>query len=226
MRSLTDDDSIVQAPDELLVERRGRVRWVTLNRPHRLNAFTWDLRDRLLDAFAVGPGDDIEAIVLTGAGRGFCAGVDLDVLRDEADVPPPARRADLERAQDLVQLMSDAPCPVVAAVNGVAAGGGWGLALAADVVVAVESARFITAFVQLGLVPDLGFGYHLTRRVGPMAAKSIIMRGRRLDAAEALALGAVDVVVPDGEFVARIDALLPPMVADGKRPERSVRSAG
>jgi 2-(1,2-epoxy-1,2-dihydrophenyl)acetyl-CoA isomerase len=218
MRSLSKDSPIVQEPGELLVEHRGRVRWVTLNRPHRLNAFTWDLRDRLLAALTVAPGDDLDAIVLTGAGRGFCAGVDLDVLRDEADVPPPARRADLERAQQIVQLMSGAPCPVVAAVNGVAAGGGWGLALAADVVVAVESARFVTAFVQLGLVPDLGFGYHLTRRVGPMAAKSIIMRGRRLDAAEALALGAVDVVVPAGELVARVEALLPGIVADGKRP--------
>jgi 2-(1,2-epoxy-1,2-dihydrophenyl)acetyl-CoA isomerase len=218
MRSLSKDSPIVQEPGELLVEHRDRVRWVTLNRPHRLNAFTWDLRDRLLAALTVAPGDDLDAIVLTGAGRGFCAGVDLDVLRDEADVPPPARRADLERAQQIVQLMSGAPCPVVAAVNGVAAGGGWGLALAADVVVAVESARFVTAFVQLGLVPDLGFGYHLTRRIGPMAAKSIIMRGRRLDAAEALALGAVDVVVPAGELVARVEALLPGIVADGKRP--------
>src|ERR1700709_619157 len=127
MRSLSKDSPIVQEPGELLVEHRGRVRWVPLNRPHRLNAFTWDLRDRLLAALTVAPGDDLDAIVLTGAGRGFCAGVDLDVLRDGARGPPPARRADLERAQQIVQLMSGAPCPVVAAVNGVAAGGGWGL---------------------------------------------------------------------------------------------------
>jgi enoyl-CoA hydratase/carnithine racemase len=203
---------------ELLVETRGRTRWLTLNRPTRLNALTWTMRDSLLAALTVGPADDVDAIVLTGAGRGFCAGMDLEVLQDEADAPAAERRANLERAQQVVTLAAAAPCPVVAAVNGVAAGGGWGLALAADVVVAAGSARFVTAFVQLGLVADLGFGYNLTRRVGPMRAKSVIMRGLRLDAAQAQALGAVDAVVPDGELTARVEAMLPGIVAAGKRP--------
>jgi 2-(1,2-epoxy-1,2-dihydrophenyl)acetyl-CoA isomerase len=209
---------------ELIVGSRGRTRWVRLNRPHRLNAFTWEVRDQIIDALTLGPDDDVDAIVVTGTGRAFSAGIDLGVLQDEADVSPARRRVDLERAQRIAQLMSDASCPVIAAVNGVAAGGGWALALAADVVVAVESARFVTAFVQLGLVPDLGFGYNLTRRVGSMQAKSIIMRGLRLDAREAFALGAVDKIVADGELEASVEALLPGIVAAGKPARPAIPS--
>lgn len=201
--------SLSERPAEVLVDDRDGVRWVTLNRPDKLNAFTWHVCDLLLDAFTVRMGYEApRAIVLTGAGRGFCAGVDLDILGDEADAPEAERRANLERAQQVVTLMRTAPCPVVSAVNGVAAGGGWGLALGAGTVVATRSARFVTAFTQLGLVPDLGFAYNLTTRVGSMFAKSIILRGLRLDAAEALRLGAVDHVVPDDDLEGSVRAIV------------------
>lgn len=202
---------------DVVVETRGRVRWLVLNRPHRLNAFTWDTRDELLAALDEAAESDVDAIVLTGTGRGFCAGVDMEaVLHGEADAPAAERRAQLERTHEVVQRMRDARQPVVALVNGVAAGGGWSLALGADVIVAADTARFVTAFSQLGLVPDLGAAFHLPRRVGAMRAKSIIMRGQSLTAHEALVAGAVDVVLPSDDLEERLERLLPDIIREGK----------
>jgi 2-(1,2-epoxy-1,2-dihydrophenyl)acetyl-CoA isomerase len=203
--------------DDLVVETRDRALWLILNRPQRLNAFTWAMRDGLLAALGP-PRPDIDAIILTGRGRGFCAGVDRDeVLVGESDSPPEARRAELVRTHEVVQRMRAVPQPVIALVNGVAAGGGWSLALACDFILAADSARFVTAFTQLGLVPDLAGAYNLTRRVGATRAKSIIMRGQTIDASAALAIGAVDAVVGADMLEAQLAGLLPDIVATGKR---------
>lgn len=208
---------------ELLVATRDRARWITMNRPQQLNALTWTMGDDLVSALA--DVSDVDAVVLTGSGRGFCAGIDLSVLTNEAAAPPEERRANLARAQQIVSAMSAAPCPVVAAVNGVAAGGGWGLALGADIIIAAASARFVSAFAQLSLVPDLGFGFNLTKRIGAMQAKSIIMLGRPLDADEALRLGAVDRVVTDSALDATVASLLPGIAAAGKGRWQACSSA-
>jgi 2-(1,2-epoxy-1,2-dihydrophenyl)acetyl-CoA isomerase len=107
------------------------------------------------------------------------------------------------------------PQPVVAAVNGVAAGGGWSLALACNHIVAADSARFVTAFAKLALVPDLAGAFNLTRRVGAVRARSIIMRSQALDAATAMAIGAVDAVVPGSELRAEVVSRLPELIAAG-----------
>jgi 2-(1,2-epoxy-1,2-dihydrophenyl)acetyl-CoA isomerase len=199
--------------DGLVVEDRSRVRWLTLDRPDRLNAFTWAMRDRILAALTDRL-EDVDALVFTGRGRAFCAGVDLDdVLVAESGAPLDARRAQLERTQEIVTLIQAMPQPVVAAVNGVAAGGGWSLALACNHIIAADSARFVTAFAKLALVPDLAGAFNLTRRVGAVRARSIIMRSQSLDAATAMAIGAVDAVVPGADLRAEVVARLPELVA-------------
>lgn len=200
--------------DELIVETRDRVLRLTLNRPERLNAFTWAMRDEMIEA--VSGASDVDAIVVTGRGRGFCAGVDVgSVLHAEAGAPAEERRANLEKMHGFLRLLRATGRPVVALVNGVAAGGGWSLALACDQIIAADSARFVTAFTKLGLVPDLGGAYSLTRRVGATRAKSIVMRGQTIDAPTALAIGAVDWVVPADQLETRFTELLPQILAAG-----------
>lgn len=190
--------------DAVLIERvRPGIAVLTLNRPERLNAMNYDLVRGLYDAL-----DELEAdrscrvIVLTGAGRGFCAGLDLS----EGASPPTT--AGLGRAQagmtvqkliaGLVPKMRSVPQPVIAAVNGAASGGGLALALASDVRVAAESARFNVAFIRVGLSGcDIGVSWMLPRLIGASRAFELLLTGRLIDAAEADRIGLVTRVVPD-----------------------------
>jgi 2-(1,2-epoxy-1,2-dihydrophenyl)acetyl-CoA isomerase len=116
--------------------------------------------------------------------------------------------------------------PVIALINGVTAGGGWSLALAADYLLAADNARFVTAFTKLALVPDLGGSYFLTQRVGTTRAKSIILRGQSIDADEALALGLVDELAPVDQLAARLSDRLDDIIASGKRHLESSDDGG
>ncbi|MFI5524057.1 enoyl-CoA hydratase/isomerase family protein [Streptomyces platensis] len=178
------------------------VSWLTLNRPDVMNAVTWDQRERLIGRLADASADpDVRAVVLTATGKGFCAGADL------RGAPPAGERVagDVARmirngAQRLITAVLDCEKPVIAAVNGTAAGLGAHLALACDLVLAAESARFIEVFVRRGLVPDGGGAYLLPRLIGPQRAKELLFFGDALSAAEAERLGLVNRVVPDGEL--------------------------
>jgi enoyl-CoA hydratase len=194
--------------DPVLVEpvRPGIVK-LTLNRPEKLNAMNHALVEGLHDALDRLAGDrSCRVIVLTGAGRGFCAGLDLG----EGATPPAA--AGLGRAQagmtvqkliaGLVPRMRSVPQPIIAAVNGAASGGGLALALASDVRVAAESARFNVAFVRVGLSGcDIGVSWLLPRLVGASRAFELLLTGRLIDAREADKIGLVTRVVPDDEVV-------------------------
>ncbi|MFF6803614.1 enoyl-CoA hydratase-related protein [Streptomyces sp. NPDC012616] len=196
---------------------------LTLNRPEALNALVPDQRDRLITLLAEASADpEVRAVVLTGTGRGFCAGADLRGRsaagpRDGTTGEPgraagePGRTAgeriagDVARtlragAQRLIAAVLDCEKPVVAAVNGTAAGLGAHLAFACDLVLAAESARFIEVFVRRGLVPDGGGAYLLPRLVGPQRAKELMFFGDALGAADAERLGLVNRVVPDGDL--------------------------
>ncbi len=155
---------------------------LTLNRPEALNALDSELRMALLAAFkAAARDDETRAVLLTGAGRGFCAGADLRGGSGERDF-----RAVLSAEYNpLIAAIRSLPKPVVAAVNGVAAGAGFSLAMAADVVVAAEEARFVPAFGRIGLVPDSGLARTLVRAVGRHRAFEILMGERQLSAEEA-----------------------------------------
>jgi 2-(1,2-epoxy-1,2-dihydrophenyl)acetyl-CoA isomerase len=175
---------------------------LTLDRPEALNALTPDLRDHLIDLLAGASADpDVRAVVLTGTGRGFCAGADLrgGPATGERIAGDVARTLRLG-AQRLVAAVLDCEKPVVAAVNGTAAGLGAHLALACDLVLAAESARFIEVFVRRGLVPDGGGAYLLPRLIGPQRAKELMFFGDALTAADAERLGLVNRVVPDDEL--------------------------
>jgi len=179
------------------------VAWITLDRPSALNALTPDQRERLilrLDQASADPA--VRAVVLTATGKGFCAGADL---RSAPSAPAERIAGDVARlirggAQRLVAAVLDCEKPVIAAVNGTAAGLGAHLALACDLVLAAESATFTEVFVRRGLVPDGGGAYLLPRLVGPQRAKELLFFGDALPAAEARRLGLVNRVVPDGEL--------------------------
>ncbi|MGW3013329.1 enoyl-CoA hydratase/isomerase family protein [Streptomyces sp. NPDC001219] len=176
------------------------VSWLTLNRPDAMNALTPDQRERLIDRLADASADPgVRAVVLTATGRGFCAGADLRGAPSAGErVAGDVARLIRGGAQRLITAVLDCEKPVIAAVNGTAAGLGAHLALACDLVLAAESARFIEVFVRRGLVPDGGGAYLLPRLIGPQRAKELMFFGDAVPAAEAERLGLVNRVVPDG----------------------------
>ncbi|MBV1937388.1 enoyl-CoA hydratase/isomerase family protein [Streptomyces sp. BV286] len=180
----------------------NQVSWITLNRPEAMNAVTPDQRDQLIGLFEAASADPgIRAVVLTATGRGFCAGADLRGGPPPGDrVPGDVARVIRQGAQRLIAAVLDCEKPVIAAVNGTAAGLGAHLAYACDLVIAAESARFIEVFARRGLVPDGGGAYLLARLVGPQRAKELMFFGDALTAADAHRLGLVNRVVPDGEL--------------------------
>ncbi|MEU6253150.1 enoyl-CoA hydratase-related protein [Streptomyces sp. NPDC047043] len=187
---------------EVLHTADGRVSYITLNRPEALNAITPEQREYVIRLLAEASADpDVRAVVLTGTGRGFCAGADLrggsgGGERVAGDVARMLRLG----AQRLTAAVLDCEKPVIAAVNGTAAGLGAHLALACDLVLAAESAKFIEVFVRRGLVPDGGGAYLLPRLVGPQRAKELMFFGDALSASDAERLGLVNRIVPDAEL--------------------------
>lgn len=169
-----------------------------LNRPERMNALSMEMTEDLhlaLDGIAADAG--IGAVVLTGAGRGFCAGGDIKEMEKNRDKPLPTRRRDLSRMHEVPARLRAMKPVFVAAVNGPAYGAGFALALGCDLVVAGESARFGTAFLRQGLSSDWGLSYQLTRLAGPMKARRTIFLDEVLSAEAAERAGLVAMIVPD-----------------------------
>jgi 2-(1,2-epoxy-1,2-dihydrophenyl)acetyl-CoA isomerase len=190
-------DSLVQHATD------NQVRRITLNRPEALNALTPDQRERIIQLLAEASADPgVRAVVLTGTGRGFCAGADLRAGPATAGerVPGDVARTIRLGAQRLVAAVLDCEKPVIAAVNGTAAGLGAHLAFACDLVLAAESATFTEVFVRRGLVPDGGGAYLLPRLIGPRRAKELMFFGDALTASDAERLGLVNRVLPDAEL--------------------------
>ena len=192
----------------------GGVATVVLNRPEKLNALTVEMRERLCEVFARLRWDDaVRAVVVTGAGRGFCSGADVDRMAGQRH----DLRADRERLQQgghtFIRALHAIEKPVVAAVRGPAVGIGWSIALACDLVVASKTARFSQIFRRIGLAPDGGAIWFLTRRLGMAKAKELVFSARFVEAEEALALGLVNEVVEDDALMARTDALAADLAA-------------
>lgn len=180
---------------------------ITLSRPERMNAFTQLMHEELRAAIAAVASDGSRVLVITGAGRGFCAGQDLN---DRAVAPGQA--VDLGESVEknyapLVQSLRALPIPVIAAVNGVAAGAGCNVALACDLVVATESASFLQPFCKLGLIPDTGGSYFLPRLVGTQRAMGLALLGDKISAQRAADIGLIWECVSDADFATRIEAL-------------------
>jgi len=190
--------------ETLAMEREGHLTWLTLNRPEALNALSAAMVRELRDFFT-GLVDDHETrvVVVRGAGRAFCAGLDLKEAASGEGAAGggrgvPAALRGQRHISELVMLMRRAPQPIVAAVRGAASGGGFAIALAADVRVAAESARMNAAFIRLGLSAcDVGVSYFLPRLVGASVASELLLTGDFIDAARAERTGLVSRVVPD-----------------------------
>jgi 2-(1,2-epoxy-1,2-dihydrophenyl)acetyl-CoA isomerase len=191
--------------EEITFEVANGVGWIRLNRPDKLNALTTRLARETLDVLAAVREDEaVRCLVITGEGRGFCAGQDLTEFMGTA---APGEATTLDVAEHLrsgynrmITAIVELPVPVIAGVNGVAAGAGLSLALACDLRIASDAARFLQAFVKIGLVPDSGGNWLLPRVVGFAKALELSITGDVVDAAEALRIGLVNRVVPAEEF--------------------------
>ncbi len=189
---------------EVETSRDGGVLTITLNRPDVLNAFTAELHKQLVGAFKEARADDVRAVVVTGAGRGFCVGQDLTEFGEAAKDIAGRLRGNYHPTIRAVRGLEK---PVLAAVNGPAAGAGLSFACACDLRLAAESATFVPAFINIGLVPDMGGTFFVTRLLGPARAFEWMTSGRRLSAAEALEWGLVSEVIPHDAFEARVAEL-------------------
>jgi len=204
------------------LRREGGAAIVELNRPEALNAWNARLGVDLLAAIrAVAEDDDVRAVMITGAGRAFSSGADLKDLggREErtADGHPDIHKILTERYHPIITTIRTMPKPVLAAVNGPAVGIGLSLALASDLILAKESAYFLLAFVNIGLVPDGGSSLFVPTRIGMARATEMAMLGERVPAPQALEWGLVNRVVPDDAFEAESRALLERLAAGPTR---------
>ena len=195
---------------EVEISRDGAVLTITLNRPDVLNAFDRAMHEALAGALKDARDPEVRAVVLTGAGRGFCVGQDLNEFREA-----PGDIADRLRAGYHPNILAIRALekPVLAAVNGAAAGAGLSFACACDIRIASDAATFVPAFINIGLVPDSGSTYSIARLLGPAKAFEWMTSGRRLTAAEAHAWGLISEVVEADAFPARVAELAAELAA-------------
>ena len=189
---------------DLLEEVTDGVAVLTMNRPDRLNAFSWAMLDAMLEALTrLAANDDVGVVILRGAGRGFCAGGDVKAMAEglEAEGDTLEQRAQALRARmETSRWLHEMGKPTIAMVRGAAAGAGLSLAMACDLRIASDNARFATAFARVGYSGDFGGSYYLTSLVGTAKARELYYTAEILDAPQALALGLVNRVVPDAEL--------------------------
>lgn len=194
--------------DPVLLDFDSGVAAITLNRPESLNSLNEDMHGRLADAVRQAKESKARAVLLTGAGRGFCAGQDLS----DRNVQPGAEPPDLGRSLDLyynplIRSLRALEAPVICAVNGVAAGAGANIALACDIVLAARSASFVQAFCKIGLLPDSGGTFFLPRLVGMARATGMAMLGTKVTAEQAEAWGLIWKCVADDQLMPEAKAL-------------------
>jgi 2-(1,2-epoxy-1,2-dihydrophenyl)acetyl-CoA isomerase len=211
--------------ETVILERRGGELRITLNRPDTMNAWDKQLGTDLLAAVREAADDDgVRAVTVTGAGRAFSSGADLKAGFDPTpEGHPDVQSALLERYHPIIRGLRELPKPVLAAVNGPAVGIGCSLALCADLIVARESAYFLLAFVNIGLVPDGGSSVLLPERVGFARATEIAMLGERILARQALEWGLINRVAPDDEFDRAVDGLASKLAAGPTRAYAGIK---
>lgn len=193
----------------ILFETSAGIARLTLNRPERLNSFNTVMHSEVRDALAALRTDaSARVLVLTGAGRGFCAGQDLSDRAVAPGAAPPDLGESIEKAyKPLILALRELPLPIIAAVNGVAAGAGANIALACDLVIAARSATFVQAFSKIGLIPDSGGTWLLPRLAGHARALGLALLGEKLPAEQAAQWGLIWRCVDDGELAGEVDTL-------------------
>lgn len=212
--------------ETVLVEREGAVAWVVLNRPDVLNAWNDQLELELLDTLEQLADDaDVRAVGVRGSGRAFCSGGDLGSMRTHAETGGAGVAQGMrERPNRIILALRAMPQPVVAAVHGSAAGIGCSFALACDLVIAADTARFLLAFVRVGLVPDGAAIRWIAQRAGRGTALEMALLGEPLDARRALALGLVNRCHPEDELVPATAELLERLAAGPTRAMAGIKS--
>lgn len=214
----------------VIVSVDGGVATVRLNDPASLNALSVTMAAELEEAVGrLSDDDSVRCLVLTGTGRGFCAGGDVQSFYDAREDPEPVMRAVLDGLHGAVGRILDAPFPTVAAINGVVAGAGMGVAMATDLAIAVDTAVFTMAYTGIGVSPDGSSTWFLPRLVGTRRAMEMILTNRRLSAAEAEELGLINRAVPEAEFGRTVGELAERLAAGPTlayvRARRLLRSA-
>jgi enoyl-CoA hydratase len=202
--------------ETLSIEKRGPVDWVTLDRPDSLNAMSRTMMLELQHYFGdLYTDHHVRVVVLRGAGRAFCAGLDLKQERDPGEAGPVNGLRVQRRVSEIVMRMRRAPQPIISLVHGAASGGGFALALASDVRIAGPKARMNAAFIRIGLTAcDVGVSYFLPRLVGSSLASELMLTGDFIDADRALRTGLVSDVVPDEELEGRAQRMIDMMLAN------------
>lgn len=214
----TQDENTIQ------VQRDGAIRIVTLNRPDRLNALNPDLLQGLtIELTKIAADTEVRVVVITGSGeKSFVAGADIHSMNE---LGPRAIADYVELGQRTMRLIETLKVPVIAAINGFAFGGGLELALACDILVCKESAKLGQPEVDLGIIPGFGGTQRLVQRCGVGTARRLCMTGERLSAADARALGVVDIVVPDAEFHAEVTKLAKTLASKAPLAVQGVKRA-
>ena len=206
--------------ENIILEIEGQVAVVTLNRPDKLNAISSELHEEIMQVCRqLGEDDGVRVVIWTGAGRGFCSGVDLTAARPKGEHQPRSERIDEYGwvGRQAIEIYRDLNKPTIAAVNGVAAGAGMSLALACDMRVGSASSRFKTVFIERSLSPDSGMSFFLPRIVGASRAFDLVYTSRFVDADEAYRIGLLDRLVPaeslldEAKELARQIAFWPPV---------------
>jgi len=194
--------------DTIVVETHENWTEITLNRPARLNSFTDEMHNALRTTIETARDEGSRAMLLTGAGRGFCAGQDLGDRDPSKMEGPPDLGATLEQFYNpLVRLIRSLDFPVICAVNGVAAGAGANIALACDLVIAADSAKFVQSFAKVGLIPDGGGTWSLTHLIGEARAKALALTAMPLSAAQAAEWGLIWKTAPDEDLMVEARSL-------------------
>lgn len=212
--------------ENIIFEKADHVARITLNRPERLNAFVGSMREEIYEALCQCDSEDVRAVVITGAGKGFCSGADVKFL---AQVRNTGDDESLDRvlslARKVVSKIRELPKPVVAAINGPTAGGGINLALACDVRIGSERASFGETFIRLGLHPDWGGTFFLPRLAGTAVACEMMMSGDIINATDAYRLGLVNRVVPHEQLDAETDKLVQRFIRNSPRIIAMIKQA-
>jgi 2-(1,2-epoxy-1,2-dihydrophenyl)acetyl-CoA isomerase len=209
--------------ETIVVYKADGIAKITLNIPEKLNPLNLVMREELKDVFYEFQIDkEIKVIVITGAGRAFCCGGDISTMKG---LTSPTGRDRLKNVQKLVKLMVELEKPIIAAVNGPATGAGFHIALASDIIIASEKAKFAESYVNIGLIPDMGGFYFLPLRIGMHKAKELMLTGRTLDAKEANKMGLLNKMVPHEELENEVMLLAKSFTRGPSRSYAMIKSA-
>jgi len=207
----------------ILFEQENHIAKITLNIPETRNALNLDMRVELLEVFRqISDDDSVKVVVMTGAGKAFSSGGDIRTMEGLTAI---ATRVRLKKGQRMIKAMLELEKPIIGAINGVAAGAGVSIALACDILIASEEARFALSFVSIGAIPDLGSYYFWPLRVGIARAKELMFTGDMIDAREAERIGLVNRVVPPEKLEEEVSSLATRLVVGPSQSYAMIKAA-